>query len=105
MCGLIAFAMVLMQMPLYGQKKLIVNQLKCEQQENPIGIDTPTPRFSWQLWAVDRGIDQTAYRIIVADSPEAIGRGEGTMWDSKKVVSEESLLVSYAGKPLEAGQQ
>ena len=105
MCGLIAFAMVLMQMPLYGQKKLIVNQLKCEQQENPIGIDTPTPRFSWQLWAVDRGIDQTAYRIIVADSPEAIGRGEGTMWDSKKVVSEESLLVSYAGKPLEAGKQ
>lgn len=105
MCGLIAFAMVLMQMPLYGQKKLIVNQLKCEQQENPIGIDTPTPRFSWQLWAMDRGIDQTAYRIIVADSPEAIERGEGTMWDSKKVVSEESLLVPYAGKPLEAGKQ
>lgn len=103
-CGLIAFALIWAQMPLCGQKNLIVNQLKCEQEENPVGIDTPTPRFSWQLSAMDRGIKQTAYRIIVADSPEAIKRGVGTMWDSKKVVSKESLLIPYAGEPLEAGK-
>ncbi|MDD3107771.1 MAG: alpha-L-rhamnosidase N-terminal domain-containing protein, partial [Alistipes sp.] len=89
---------------LYGQKTVSVDQLKCEQQAAPLGIDTPTPRFSWQLRSAARDVHQTAYQILVADSPEALGRSDGNMWDSRKVLSSASLLIPYAGKTLEAGK-
>lgn len=81
------------------------DKLKCEQETDPIGIETQTPRFSWQLYAPTRGAVQTAYQIIVSDTPEAVERGTGNVWDSKKIASSQSLLVPYAGEPLEAAKK
>lgn len=38
-----------------------------ELAETPLGVDTPAPRFGWQLTATpqERGIYQTAYQLIV----------------------------------------
>ncbi len=82
-----------------------VDKLKCEQETDPIGIETQTPRFSWQLYAPTRGAVQTAYQIIVSDTPEAVERGTGNVWNSKKIASSQSLLVPYAGEPLEAAKK
>jgi len=82
-----------------------VQSLLCEYRENPIGIDTPAPRLSWQLDSKERGQRQTAYRILVASSPELLQQGQGDLWDSGKVVSDQSLHVRYGGKPPAAGQQ
>lgn len=94
-----------MSSSLLSGQSVMADHLKCDQESNPIGVETPTPRFSWQLQALSRGVMQTAYHIIVADTPEAIARGEGNVWNSQKVVSSQSLLVPYNGKPLEAGKK
>ncbi|WP_300285281.1 family 78 glycoside hydrolase catalytic domain [uncultured Alistipes sp.] len=87
----------------FGQR-FSVAQMRCDRQADPIGVETPAPRFGWQLHALDRNMRQSAYRILVADSPEALERGDGNMWDSKKVASSRSLQIPYAGRKLEAGK-
>ena len=68
--------------------------LRCEYAENPVGIDTRPPRFSWQLTS---GM-QSAYRVVVASGGAAI-------WDSGKVVSPQSAHVPYGGSELKSRQQ
>ncbi len=79
-------------------------QLRCEYRENPLGIEAREPRLSWQLNAHERGQKQTAYRVLVATSPESLKRGEGDLWDSGRVESDQSLHVRYAGRSLASRQ-
>ncbi|GAB2559795.1 alpha-L-rhamnosidase [Spirosoma areae] len=78
--------------------------LRCEYNENPQGIETLNPRLSWQLKSAQRNQEQTAYRVLVADSPEQVQKGLGNVWDSGRQASNQSLLVPYAGKPLLAAK-
>jgi alpha-L-rhamnosidase len=48
-----------------------VCHLTCEQQSHPLGVTAPHPRFSWQMVAEERGSHQSAWQILVADSPDA----------------------------------
>ncbi|MFD2572663.1 family 78 glycoside hydrolase catalytic domain [Spirosoma soli] len=79
--------------------------LRCEYVRNPLGIETQKPRLSWQLTSPQRNQVQTAYRVLVADSPESLQKEQGNLWDSGKQMSDQSLLVPYAGKPLTATRQ
>lgn len=79
---------------------LKVERLRCEYQTDPLGIDVRTPRLSWILCSGERGQCQTAYQVLVSSSRDLLDRNEGDLWDSGKVVSDRSILVSYAGKPL-----
>jgi len=79
--------------------------LKAEFLENPLGIDTTQPRFSWIVEDATPGARQTAYQIRAASSPETLAKGEADLWDSGKVVSDQSHLVEYAGKPLASRQK
>ena len=62
------------------------------------------PRFSWQIASGKPDLKQTAYQIQVAASPEQLESGDGLLWDSGVVRSDESVLVPYAGKALESGK-
>ena len=84
--------------------KPTLHSLRCEYQTNPIGIDIPRPRLSWQLSSERRGLQQTAYRILVADSQETLDQNLGNIWDSKRVASSASTNVEFAGQPLEVGK-
>ena len=44
-----------------------VLEKRCEYKENPLGIDTPKPRFSWKIKALKRAAGQVAYNIQVWD--------------------------------------
>lgn len=77
-------------------------ELLCEQRVNPLGIDTPRPRFSWKISSVERGFMQYAYQVLVADSEELLSRDEGNMWNSGKCKSGQSILVPYQGRELES---
>lgn len=79
-------------------------ELRCEYTENPLGLDILRPRFSWILRHGERNIVQTAYQILVAGSGEALLADNGDVWDSGKVVSEESGNIEYDGSPLESGR-
>jgi len=72
-----------------------VNDLKCEYLDNPVGLDT-LPRFSWNLSADTRGIQQNAYRVLVGED----GKPDGGVWDSGKVLSGKSFNIPYNGPAL-----
>jgi len=61
--------------------------LRCENCDNPHGIDVAKPRMSWIL---DSG-QQSAYQIVVGD-----------VWDSGKVASDQSVAIEYAGPALKS---
>jgi len=81
---------------------------RCEYLVNPLAISVTDPCLSWELQAADpakRGLRQSAYRVIVAGSREILARNEGDLWDSGKVLSDRSVGIVYAGKPLASRQR
>lgn len=83
-------------------------QLKCGSWQNPLGIDDPQPRLSWQVMAAnpaERGQSETAYEIQVASSAALLAEGHPDLWASGKVVSAQPFNVPYAGKALASEQQ
>lgn len=78
--------------------------LLCEYLKNPLGIDSTKPRFSWELVSPKRGVQQTAYRIIVANTPQELDAENGGKWDSGKIESSQSTQIPYQGKPLVSGE-
>lgn len=69
--------------------------LRCEYGRDPMGIDTPKPRFSWVVDTAKRGGRQSAYRITVKGK-------DGLAWDSGKVESSKSVNLVYGGGPLDS---
>ncbi len=77
--------------------------LTTEYLENPLGIDTAKPRFSWIVEDTTPGAKQTAYQVQAASSLEKLAKGEADLWDSGKVASDETLGIEYVGSPLASG--
>ena len=75
-------------------------ELRVDNNRNPLGIDDPAPRFSWQLHDPTRGARQTAYKLEIASHPELLGQNKPDIWDSGRIESAESLNVRYAGRAL-----
>ena len=84
---------------------IVFGDLLTEMRTNPEGIGVPEPRFSWNFTSDKPDVMQTAYQIDVASSEKALKAGSGLLWSSGLVESDESLLVAYAGKPLESGKK
>jgi len=82
--------------------------LRCEYLKDPLAIDVPRPRLSWELVAADpsaRGLSQTGYQIMVAGSLDDLARDKAGMWDSGRVASAAMSQVEYAGPRLRARQR
>lgn len=86
-------------------EKLIVSDLKCEYITDPLGVDIQQPRFSWTISSELRGVSQSAYRILVAGSPKKLDKKHGDIWDSGKVLSDNSTNIVYKGIPLQSGKK
>ena len=76
---------------LYG---LTVNYLK-----DPCGVDE-NPRFSYKIASDRRADSQARRRILVATDRALLSKGEGDVWDSGFVESNENVLIPYEGAPL-----
>lgn len=87
-----------------ASNKLVVSDLSCENLNNPLGVNTLTPRFSWINTASQNGITQSSYQILVSDEIGKLNEKDAVYWDSKKVKSVQSVLVEYQGKPLSTGK-
>ncbi|MDR2969534.1 MAG: glycoside hydrolase family 78 protein [Tannerellaceae bacterium] len=74
-------------------------QLQCEHLPNPLGIDTPEPRLSWQLKDDRYGALQQGYQVIVGTDSAAVAAGNGNVWDTKEVASDR-MMVCYDGPEL-----
>ncbi len=77
------------------------HNLRCEYLENPMGIDVKKPRFSWFLEHSERGQVQTAFQTLLSSDSSF---ENADIWDSGKVISDQSLHVEYEGKPLESNR-
>lgn len=104
-CYMLIVYFLLLFFPLATQAEnaCSVYNLKCEQESNPLGIETRHPRFSWQINAEARNFEQKGWQILVADSPEELESDKGNIWNSGKVKGSSSVLMPFAGNELKAG--
>jgi hypothetical protein len=74
--------------------------LICELLRNPAAavITDSSPEFGWIF--PQSGIEQSAYRILVASSPNLLKEKSADLWDSKKTGSNNSVSIIYGGKEL-----
>jgi alpha-L-rhamnosidase len=70
--------------------------LRTEYVTDPIVLDVAAPRFFWQLESAARGVNQTAFRVVV----NSVTGGNATVWDSGVVYSNATTQIAYAGTPL-----
>jgi len=77
--------------------------LTCGHRKNPVGTDVPQPRLSWKIQGSGTGIMQSAYSIRVATDPRF--PSSAIVWQSGKIVSDQSVLVKYNGKELRPAQR
>ncbi len=49
---------------------LIIKKLRCDNKNNPIGIDSKVVKISWQLESSNRNVKQLAYQLQVAKDKE-----------------------------------
>lgn len=66
--------------------------IRTEYRNNPLGLDS-NPRFSWKIRSDRRDTVQKYYQIIVSRDGEVV-------WDSKKRLSDQSVLIEYEGMQL-----
>jgi alpha-L-rhamnosidase len=78
-------------------------ELRVDDLQTPLGIDDPSPRFSWQLQDPAPGALQTAYQVLVASSADLLSQDKADLWTSGRVKSSASLNVNYGGPQLAAG--
>jgi alpha-L-rhamnosidase len=82
-------------------KMAIVQKLRCEYMENPLGLDVQEPRVSWKIKSEARSWLQSAYQIQVSLDAEF----RSILWDSGKVLSAQSLHVELSALTLQARQR
>ena len=80
-------------------------ELRCEYLSNPMGIDTRNPRLSWVLNPAGKVRRQSAYHLLVASTPQILRRDQGDLWDTSRIVSEQTTWIAYGGKNLSSGQR
>ena len=82
-----------------------VNSLRSEYTENPIAIDEPQPRFTWQLHSDKDNVVQNAYEVSVASSPELLQEGNPDIWQSNKIVSNQQSSTLEPSDKLKSFQK
>ena len=104
--GIVAICFVLLLLG-FRQKEpaIALRNLRTELLTDPQGIDLLNPRLSWEISGTQRGIEQTAYQVLVASSPEKLTPEQADVWNSGRISSSESIYVSYAGKNLKSGDR
>jgi len=79
----------------------------CEYSANPLGVDLAQPHLGWTDEATDasaRGVQQSAYEILVSSTPQKLADNQGDLWSSGIVKSNQNRRISYSGKPLVTAQ-
>jgi alpha-L-rhamnosidase len=86
-------------------QQLTVAELNCQYRINPLGISSISPKLGWKLQSNLHNVTQNAYQVLVSDDLVKLDHHIGNIWDSKKVTSNQSIQIGYAGKTLQAGKK
>lgn len=93
----------------YAQKKTAsatqIVHLRCDYLVNPLGLDDPAPRFSWEMSTARFGAAQRAYQVMVSLSAADLERPANLLWDSGRVESNKSVGIVYGGPKLQSSRR
>ena len=78
-----------------AENETAIVDLKTEGLNEPLGVDTAQPSFSWRMQSDAVGAAQKSYRIVVKDAADVV------VWDSGVVESAVSVGVLYDGEALQ----
>lgn len=82
---------------------LKLENLRCEYQISPRGIEKAHPFLSWEITSLKkRNIIQSSFRIILVESNKIPSKKSKIFWDSGVKQSNHSVNVKYNGKPLQS---
>ena len=91
----------------FASTGLVPYMLRCEALVNPLAIESKSPQLSWSLKAESadaRNLRQTAYRIQVVSSRSGFSQSKYLLWDTGKVLSNDTFGIKYAGVALKSRQ-
>jgi alpha-L-rhamnosidase len=77
---------------------LVPVELRCDYAFNPAGVDSSSPRLSWNFQSSARGQTQTAYEILAASSEKILAHDRADLWASGKIVSDETIQITFPEK-------
>jgi len=92
--------LILLNLSSFAQKLNVID-LKVEHLKDPLAIQTAAPRLSWKLISTEKNTLQSEYEIRVGTNKTSLSRGKDLVWKSH-VVSDQSVLIDYAGAPLQS---
>lgn len=101
----ILFALSSLLILLNACNQIKVSQLSVEYLNNNTGVDAKQPRLSWKLKSKQKNVQQSAYEIRVGKDLASLTQNSQLVWQTGKVLSNESLQSVYQGKPLQPGQK
>lgn len=81
------------------QCKWCVETIQCNYKENPKGI-VSAPAFSWIISSNLQNQKQSAYQLLIADNLKSLESGEGNIYKSEKVFTEQSIGTTPEYLPL-----
>lgn len=84
----------------HEKEDMFLYDLRVGHIKEALDIPAEAIDFSWKNADERQGAKQTAYRICVFDSEN--GKSEDCLWDSGKVVSDQSVYVPYGADKLDA---
>ncbi len=96
------FILLFIASTVFANAQVSISNMRCEQLQNPLGIDVEKPRFSWQLQSNLRNIQQVSYQILVSTSAQKLAANIGDVWNSNVINSSNAILIPYNGKPLQS---
>ena len=82
--------------------KTSISALRCEYLTNPLGLNVLHPRFTWQIESQEANFVQTAYEIRVTAYELGLTNKAKIVWNSGRVITDQSVNIEYKGLPLES---
>ena len=70
---------------------------------SPMGIDSPRPRFSWQLRSPRHAAQQSSYELQVASTSSIFEKAD--LWSPGPIASSQCVGIEYRGSPLASTQR
>lgn len=86
-------------LPNFLYASIKITNLRCEYLKSPIGVDSPSPRFAWEMNTDEYGISQVAYRLQILEEKDCLKQEKLPILYSETVNSN-SNNVQYNGESL-----
>src|SRR6476619_2760716 len=93
-------ALVLVMAGDLANAAIVPADLRCESRVAPLGIEQPSPQLSWVLTSKERNQTQSAYQILAASNQAKLKQNAPDLWDSGRIVSNDTMRIAYGGQPL-----